>query len=141
MPIIKGVLSRNIDGNLEYIYPRTSIDMIEVDGEKTVYDILNENNINIEHIKNILGIEIYNFSIDKPYKTDDIVVHNNKLYKFKEDSSGNPDNDKWEELNILDLLSMVSRHLKAMKGATATKDGSGGYIDSVPPKMGMILSF
>lgn len=141
MPTIKGTLTRNVDGNLEYIYPRTSADMIEVDGERTIFDILNENNINIENLKNILGIEIYNFDPNKPYESNSIVIFDNKLYKFKENSSGDPDDNKWEEINILDLLSMVSRHLKAMKGATATNDGSVGYVNSIPPKDGFDTKF
>lgn len=37
-----GTLSRQINGNIEYIYPKTSANLVEFDSEKTVKDIIEE---------------------------------------------------------------------------------------------------
>lgn len=65
MSVNRGTLAKNVDGYVEYIYPKTEASLVEYDQDHTVKDKIDDIDQNISNINTYLGDVVVDFSILK----------------------------------------------------------------------------
>ena len=148
MDVIKSTLIKSsTNGKTDkIIYPKTSADMVEYDKNKSVKDTLDSFNKGVDNVKDELKKNISEINKSIRTSVDNI---NNSLQTMQESLKrldtllGNSDIrsvNKTISASILsmykDIVELNKNMCKSMIGATKDRDGSVGYINTVPPKDG-----